>query len=339
MKIVQSISEFKTITNAVVTIGTFDGVHYGHQKIIARLKEIANQINGEVVVLTFFPHPRMVLFPDDHGLQLLNTLDEKIKLLEKYGVDQLIVHPFSKDFSRLSSTEFVRDVLVNQIGVKKLVIGYDHHFGRNREGSMNELAELAPLYNFEVEQLPEQDVHDVAVSSTKIRNALLAGEVHIATEFLGYQYSLTGKVVEGYKLGHTLGFPTANIRVDENYKLIPANGVYAVQVKIENQSTYTFHDQKGGINIKNGSLVETKNQELKTFNGALSIGTRPTFDNGARSIEVFIFDFDHDIYGETISITFIERLRDELKFPDKESLIKQMNADVAKAKQILKHDL
>ena len=326
MKVYNSIEEFTPVSEAVVTIGTFDGVHIGHQKIISRLKEIAAGVHGQVVLLTFFPHPRMVLFPDDHGLQLLNTMDEKKVLLEQFGIDHLIVHPFSKQFSRLSSTEFVRDVLVNKIGVKKLVIGYDHHFGRNREGSFNELADLAPLYNFEVEQIPEQDVHDVAVSSTKIRNALLEGNVKTATEFLGYPYSLTGKVVEGNKLGRQLGFPTANIKV-ENYKLIPANGVYAVHVEV------------GGWKMEIGNYdhqkLQTPNPKLQTLNGALNIGTRPTFDNGARSIEVFILDFDKDIYGETITITFAERLRDELKFPDKESLIEQMKADVQKARQIL----
>ncbi|MEO8148720.1 MAG: bifunctional riboflavin kinase/FAD synthetase [Bacteroidia bacterium] len=318
LKIYNSIDEFIPVNDAVVTIGTFDGVHIGHQKIISRLKEIASTINGEVVVLTFFPHPRMVLFPDDHGLQLLNTMEEKKILLEKYGVDHLIIHPFSKQFSRLSSTEFVRDILVNKIGVKKLVIGYDHHFGRNREGSFNELTDLAPIYNFEVEQIPEQDVHDVAVSSTKIRNALLDGEVHIATEFLGYEYSLTGNVAEGNKIGRELGFPTANIKVEENYKLIPANGVYAVRVE-----------------IGNSEKQQTTNNKQQILSGALNIGTRPTFDNGERSIEVFIFDFDKDIYGETITITFAERLREELKFPDKESLIAQMHKDVENTKLIL----
>lgn len=326
MKVYNSIEEFTPVNNAVVTIGTFDGVHIGHQKIIQRIKEIALANIGEVVVLTFFPHPRMVLFPDDHGLQLLNTLEEKKILLEKYGVDHLIVHPFSKQFSRLSSTEFVRDILVNQIGVTKLVIGYDHHFGRNREGSFNELSELAPLYNFEVEQIPEQDVHDVAVSSTKIRNALLEGDVRIATEFLGYQYSLTGKVIEGNKLGRELGFPTANIQV-ENYKLIPANGVYAVTVEIRNSKLENRNPD--------AQQPQTSNPKLQTFYGALNIGTRPTFDNGARSIEVFILDFDKNIYGQNITITFVERLRDELKFPDKESLIEQMKMDVEKARLIL----
>ncbi len=333
MKVYNSIEEFVPVNEAVVTIGTFDGVHIGHQKIIQRLKEIATANNGEVVVLTFFPHPRMVLFPDDHGLQLLNTLDEKKLLLEQYGVDHLIVHPFSKQFSRLSSTEFVRDILVNKLGVKKLVIGYDHHFGRNREGSFNELADLAPLYNFEVEQIPEQDVHDVAVSSTKIRNALLEGNVHIATEFLGYPYALTGKVVEGHKLGRQLGFPTANIQV-ENYKLIPANGVYAVKVAMGNGQWATGNSDTQQLRTLNKGHTE-RSRSAETLFGALNIGTRPTFDNGARSIEVFILDFDKDIYGETITITFAERLRDELKFPDKESLIEQMKADVQQARKIL----
>ena len=317
MKIYNSISEFTPVPNALVTIGTFDGVHFGHQQIIERLKQNAQLVNGELVVLTFFPHPRMVLFPDDHGLQLLNTLEEKKTLLQKAGVNHLIIHPFSKEFSRLSSTEFVRDVLVNQIGVKKLVIGYDHHFGRNREGSINELTELAPLYNFEVEQLPEQDVHDVAVSSTKIRTALLDGQVHVANAFLGYSYSLTGIVVEGHKLGKQLGFPTANLRIPEDYKLIPANGVYAVKVQV--------HDDNASGLTQKPSLM-----------GALNIGTRPTFDNGNRSIEVYILDFNEDLYGKSISVYFVERLRPELKFTDKKSLIDQMHIDVEKTREIFK---
>ena len=307
MEIYHSIQEFNTVPDAVVTIGTFDGVHYGHQKIISRLVEIAKETIGEVVVLTFFPHPRMVLFPDDHGLQLLNTLDEKIRLLEKFGVQHLIIHSFSREFSRTSSTEFVRDILINKIGTKKLVIGYDHHFGRNREGSFADFVELSTLYNFEVEKIPEQDVDDVAVSSTKIRNALLEGDVTTANHFLSYEYSLTGKVIEGKKIGRTLGFPTANIQIKENYKLIPANGIYAVRAIINNT----------------------------IYKGMLSIGHRPTFDNGERSIEINIFDFDKDIYGELITIQFVNRIRDEVKFSNVELLIKEIQNDKMKALKLL----
>ena len=309
MKIYHSLEEFSRLPKATVTIGTFDGVHKGHQKIISRVTDVAKQEHSEVVLLTFFPHPRMVLFPDDHGLQLLNTIEEKKRLLEKAGIQHLIIHPFSKKFSRMSSTEFVRDILVNTIGTNKLVIGYDHHFGRNREGSFNELQELAPVYNFEVEQIPEQDVNDVAVSSTKIREALLTGNIKVAGEFLGYDYVLTGTVVHGNKKGRELGFPTANLSVGEDYKLIPANGVYAVEVKL--------------------------NDDGNVYKGALNIGNRPTFDNGARSIEVFILDFDKDVYGAALTIIFKERIRAEEKFSNADELIAAMRQDVEVVRQAL----
>ncbi len=307
LKVYNSIDEFSKVNNAVVTLGTFDGVHKGHRVIINRLLEIAQQVNGEVVVLTFFPHPRMVLFPDDHGLQLLNTIHERTALMELAGIQHLIIHPFSREFSRKSSTEFVRDVLVNKLGVKKLVIGYDHHFGRNREGSFEDLEELSPIYNFEVERIAEQDVNNVAISSTKIRNALIEGDVKTAKEFLGYEYEITGTVVHGKKLGRTLGFPTANIQLKEDYKLVPANGVYAAKA------------------VLNGQI----------FKGVMSIGNRPTFDNGARSIEINLFDFDTDIYGQTVTIRFTNYLRPELKFNGSEELVAAMNKDKADAIKLL----
>lgn len=308
MQVYNSISEFKPLQNAVVTIGTFDGVHIGHQKIINRVNEIAKKINGESVVLTFFPHPRMVLHPDDHGLFLLNTLEEKKLLVEQYGIQHLIIHPFSKKFSRTSVTEYVRDMLVNKIGTKKLIIGYDHHFGRNREGTLKDLKALGSIYNYDVEEIPEQDIHHVAISSTKIRNSLIEGDVATAREFLGHDYSLSGKVVEGKKLGTQLGFPTANIKVEENYKLIPSKGIYAVRVAIGEDSPLLWREVRGEA-------------------GMLSIGNRPTFDNGELSIEVNILNFEKNIYGERITIYFKHRLRDEVKFNSAEELVKQMEKD------------
>jgi len=307
LKIYNHIDQFEKVSNAVITLGTFDGVHLGHKVIIERLKKIAGDVNGQVVVLTFFPHPRMVLFPDDHGIQLLNTINERTMLMEKAGIDHLIIHPFSKEFSRMSSTEFVRDILVNKLGVKKLIIGYDHHFGRNREGSFTDLEELAPVYNFTVERIHEQLVNDVAVSSTKIRNSLLAGDVATAREFLGYDYELTGTVVHGKKLGHSLGFPTANLHIHEDYKLVPANGVYAARTLVHGQ----------------------------WYDGVMSIGNRPTFDNGARSIEVNLFDFNADIYGEKITICMTEFIRSEQKFENSTMLIEAMNADKLAAIKLL----
>ncbi len=309
MKIYRSIDDFRKLNGAVVTIGTFDGVHHGHRKILKRVTELASGRKSESVLLTFFPHPRMVLYPDDHGLQLLNTLDEKIMLLEKAGIQHLIIHPFSKEFSRTTSTEFVRDYLVNKIGTKVLVIGYDHHFGRNRQGSLEELKELASIYDFMVEEIPAQEIDDIAVSSTKIRNALLEGNLEQANAFLTYPYLLTGKVTKGHARGKKLGFPTANLQIEENYKLIPASGIYFAEIRI------------------NGS--ETKHPAL------LSIGHNPTFGNNPLSIEVYILDFDRDIYGAKMQVEIIRKLRDEMKFENEIQLIAQMKEDEKKARELL----
>ena len=299
MKVYYDIDQFKGVKCPVVTSGTFDGVHMGHRMIISRLKEIAAQSGGETVLLTFYPHPRMVLFPDDNELRLLNTQEEKIKLLEKQGVDHLIVYPFSKAFSRLSSVNFIRDILVNKIGTKKLVIGYNHHFGRNREGSFQHLMESGPVYGFDVEEIPAQDIDSVEISSTKIRKALSAGDISTANTFSGYPYVLTGTVVKGKQLGRKLGYPTANLEVADKYKLIPANGIYVVEVNIED----------------------------KTYKGMMSIGVNPTVNGTQRTIEVNILDFDKDIYGAKLSIGFIDKLRDEEKFEDLDKLKQQLGRD------------
>ena len=230
MKIYSNINEFTGVDRPIITTGTFDGVHFGHRKIIDRLIKTADSNKGESVILTFSPHPRMVLFPDDHGLQLINTIEEKIELLEKAGVQHLIIHPFTLEFSRMTSIQFVRDILVNQFKTHKLVIGYDHHFGRNREGSFAHLKEFSPLYGFEVEEIPVQLLDDVGVSSTKIRNALLDGQVDLANEYLGYQFTILGKVIKGKQIGRKIGFPTANLLVQDSTKLIPKEGVYSVDV-------------------------------------------------------------------------------------------------------------
>ena len=308
MKIHNGIENPINVTNAVVTIGTFDGVHIGHQKIIARLKEVATQHGGETVLITLYPHPRMVLFPDDNDLQLLSTQDEKTDLLHKYGIDHLVVIPFSKEFARLTSLEFVRDILVDKIGVKTLVIGYDHHFGRNREGSIEQLRELAPQFHFEVEEIPAQDIDHVNVSSTKIREALLNGEVETAKQYLGHAYSLQGTVVEGNKLGRTIGYPTANIEIGDKHKLIPADGVYAVHVLAGNER----------------------------FGGMLNIGYRPTVEGKKRTTEVNIFDFERDLYGQQLKIEFEARLRNEQKFNGLDALKEQLAQDKINALAALK---
>jgi riboflavin kinase/FMN adenylyltransferase len=308
LRIFRSIEAFEGTRNAVVTTGTFDGVHVGHRKIISRMREVANKVNGETVLLTFDPHPRMVLFPDDHGLQLLTTLDEKIALLEEAGVDNLIIHPFTREFSRITSIDFVRDILVEKLGTYRLVIGYDHHFGRNREGSFEHLVEFGPLYGFEVEEIPALEVQDVSVSSTKIRKALEEGDVSTATEYLGAHYLLNGFVVEGNKIGRTLGFPTANIRVDNTTKQIPADGVYAVIV------------------VVNG----------KKLKGMLNIGQRPTVNAlQSRTIEVHIIDYDGDLYGSSIELQFIHRVRNEQKFNGLDELRAQLEKDKAQTLSML----
>ncbi|MFC5408920.1 bifunctional riboflavin kinase/FAD synthetase [Larkinella bovis] len=312
MKIYHGTDFFHPIPYAVVTSGTFDGVHLGHQKILTRLTEIARRGNsqaqeGETVVLTFWPHPRTVVSNDSQGLKLLSTLEEKTELLAEAGIDHLVVIPFTRSFSELSSAEFIQQILVEKIGTKKLVIGYDHHFGRNREGSFDYLKQHAHQYGFEIEEIPRQDVADVGVSSSKIRTALLEGDLKTATKFLGRPYSLSGTIVKGQQLGRTIGFPTANIQVDDPSKLVPANGIYAAEV--------IYKGEKLG--------------------GAMSIGTRPTVGGTHRTIEVFILDFKQEIYGEHLTVRFIEYLRPELKFDGLAALVDQMNLDVEQSRRIL----
>ncbi|MEQ9415421.1 MAG: riboflavin biosynthesis protein RibF, partial [Cyclobacteriaceae bacterium] len=230
MKIYHSIDDFPKLNNAVVTSGTYDGVHIGHQRILERLKEIAQKYKGETVVITFWPHPRLVLYPEENTLQVLNTFEEKAKLLRAQGIQHLLRIPFTKEFSQISSQEFIDNILVKQIGTKKLVIGYDHRFGKNREGSFEQLKLNGPQYGFDVEEISRQDVDNVGVSSTKIRKALVEGDIETANHFLGRPYSISGRVIKGEKLGRVLGFPTANVDVDSHYKLIPAEGIYTVTV-------------------------------------------------------------------------------------------------------------
>ncbi|NEQ49477.1 MAG: bifunctional riboflavin kinase/FAD synthetase [Leptolyngbya sp. SIO3F4] len=299
MKVFNGIEAFERIPRPVVTTGTFDGVHIGHQKIIRSLRNVAESVGGESVVLTFDPHPRSVLQPESQ-IWLLTTLEEKKRLLAEHGIQNLIVHPFTKEFSRITSLEFVRDILVNRIGTHKLVIGYDHHFGRNREGSFEHLMEYGPTYGFEVEEISALDIDKVNVSSTKIRNALLLGDLETARAYLSYDYLLEGTVVPGRKLGRSLGFPTANLDVSHTRKLIPADGVYAVWVEVDHVR----------------------------YRGMLNIGLNPTVtESGARTIEVNLFDFDRDIYGSQVSVIFKHRIRDEQRFDSVEDLQAQLHQD------------
>ena len=299
MKIYHHIDEFTPVKNAVVTIGTFDGVHIGHRKIISRIKELADASGGETVILTFFPHPRMILHPEDESIKLITTITEKAGLLEQLGIDHLIITPFSRDFSNQSPEGYIRDVLVNQIGTKKIVIGYDHRFGKDRQGGLHDLLALAPVYGFEVIEIPEQDINDVAISSTRIRIALLDGNINIANECLGYPFFITGKVIRGDQLGRTLGYPTANLMVEERYKLIPSDGIYAVKVKVEGRE----------------------------YKGMAYIGHRPTVNGMTRNIEVNIFDFSAEIYNKELRMEFLHFVREDIKFASLEELVVQLGKD------------
>ncbi len=299
MRIYNSIEEFEPVKNAVVTIGTFDGVHLGHRKIISRITELARANGGESVILTFFPHPRMILHPEDQNIKMINTMNEKAELLEQLGVDHLIITPFSRDFSNQTAEEYVKDVLVKKIGTKKIVIGYDHRFGKDRQGSLTDLQQMAPVYGFEVIEIPEQDIHDVAVSSTRIRHALLDADIDLANEFLGYPFYVSGKVMRGDQIGRQMGYPTANILIEESYKLIPANGIFSVMVQVDG----------------------------KEHKGMGYIGHRPTINGMTRNIEVNIFDFNQDIYTQPIRMKFFHFVRGDVKFESLDQLKKQLDKD------------
>ena len=308
MKIYHNISEFTPLDFAVATTGTFDGVHIGHRTILQKLTDTAKKYNGESVLFTFNPHPRMVLQPD-LDLALINSLEEKAELLEECGIDHLIIHPFTKEFSRITSMEFVRNILVKNIGIKKLVIGYDHHFGRNREGSFEHLKEFGPVYGFDVEEIPAKDIDEVKVSSTKIRQALLDGEIETANAYLTRPYRLTGYVVRGDQVGRKLGFRTANITLDNAHKLIPKDGVYAVTLRFS---------LKGDV-----------------YKGMCNIGHRPTVGGTAKTIEVHLFDFDKNIYGNKITLLFHHRIRNEVKFESVEQLKEQLQKDEKTCRELL----
>jgi riboflavin kinase/FMN adenylyltransferase len=293
MKIFEGLDELKNIKNPVITIGTFDGVHLGHQKIINQLKAEAAEIQGETVLLTFHPHPRIVLFPENHGVRLLQSQEEKLRSLEEFGLNNVIIVPFTLNFSNLTAQEFVEEILVNNLHPKKVVIGYDHQFGRNREGNIDFLRLVSEKYNFEVVEIPARSIDEVNISSTKIRESLLVGNVEMAKLYLSRPYELSGRVVKGDQIGRTIRFPTANISIKDDTKIIPANGVYAVKVIIRSGTSF----------------------------GMMNIGNRPTVDStDTQKLEVHIFDFDENIYDESIKVLFEKRIREEKKFANLEEL-------------------
>lgn len=307
MKIYHQLADFHPPQYSVVTSGTFDGVHLGHQKILGRLKELAARKQGETVLLTYWPHPRLILQPEDKSLRLLSTLSEKVNLLEEMGVDHLIILPFTKELSQMSSEEFIREILVDKIQTKTLVIGYDHKFGKNREGSFEYLQSHSHLFGFAIEEISRQDVDDLGVSSTKIRTALAQGDISTANKYLGRPYDLSGQVVNGQQIGRSLGFPTANIQIADDFKLLPRDGAYAV------------HAEVNSIQYK----------------AILNIGDRPTVDGEKKTIEAHLIDFKGNLYGQELRIYFQEFLREEKKFESLDALKNQLVIDRERAIFIL----
>ncbi len=306
LKIFNSIKSFSAAKPTIVTIGTFDGVHLGHRKILEQITKSAHALNCESLVLTFFPHPRMVL-QEGTEMKQLNTLNEKIELLEGLGIDNLVIHPFDKEFSRLTAEEFVKEVLVDVFKIKKITIGHDHRFGRNRTANITDLTAFGETFGFEVEQISAKAIDEVSISSTKIRNALLEGNVELAATYLGYNYPLTGMISRGKQLGRTIGYPTANIEIKEDYKLLPLNGVYVAE------------------SMLNG----------KTVFGMMNIGTRPTVDGTTQTIEINFFDFNQDLYGQKITVSLLHRMRDEQKFESVDALKNQLAKDKINAENYI----
>ena len=298
MKIFHSINEFHSDKKTILTLGTFDGVHIGHRSILKKLNENTENGKFESAVLTFFPHPRIVL-QGKSDLKLLNTINEKIDLLEKIGIQNLIIHPFDANFAELSAEEFVKTILVDQLHIQKIIIGYDHRFGKNRTANIDDLTAFGLKYGFEVEQLSAQEINEISISSTKIRTALEDGEINLANEYLGYAYFLSGTVVKGKQLGRTIGFPTANIELEEAYKLVPKNGVYVVAAEIDEKTVY----------------------------GMMNIGFNPTVQGKNRTFEVHFFDFDSNIYNRHIRVAILQRIRSEEKFGSVELLTNQLKKD------------
>lgn len=298
MNIFHKIQDFKSEKPTIVTLGTFDGVHLGHKKIIERLFLNSKKSGYESLVLTFFPHPRMVL-QDNSEIKLLNTINEKAELLQNIGLQNLVIHPFDQAFSQLTAEEFVKSILVDQFNIKKIIIGHDHRFGKNRSADINDLIAFGKIYNFEVEQISAQEIDEVSISSTKIRNALLDGEIKLANDYLGYDYFISGTVVKGKQLGRTIGFPTANLKITEDYKLIPKNGVYIVKSFIDGKEVF----------------------------GMMNIGTNPTVNGKSQTIETYFLDFEGDLYDKELQIHFLKRIRSEEKFDSLDSLKKEIEKD------------
>lgn len=307
MRVFDNLDHLPEFRPTVFTQGTFDGVHLGHRKILEQVTGEARAIGGESLLLTFWPHPRLFLFPDDNDLKLLQTLDEKLEVIEACGIDNVVVVPFTRTFSNILPQDYIREFLVNELNVNTIIVGYDHRFGRNREGDIHMLKSNAGIYHYNVMEIPAEDIDHITISSTKIRNSLLNGDIETAKNYLGRPYSFKGKVVHGQQLGRTLGYPTANIQVEYPYKLIPATGVYAVKCKIADV----------------------------VYGGMMNIGQNPTVPGKGFSIEVHLFDFNSDIYGQTIEVQMAGRLRDEKKFENLDVLVQNLHLDKRNALSLL----
>jgi len=307
VKIYNSIEEFIPKFKVALTLGTFDGVHIGHQSIIEKLNEVAEKIDGESVLMTFYPHPRHVLRPNNQKLKLLSTIEERSEMLKEYGLKHFIIQEFSKNFSQLRPDNFVKEILVDKLCVKRLIIGYDHHFGRNREGNYEKLLELSKLYSYEVEKINPLNYMGSTVSSTIIRKKINENKFEEVRKFLGRYFSFSGKIIEGKKMGKKIGYPTANISVENVNKLMPNDGVYAVYIKVNS----------------------------KDFMGMMNIGYNPTFDSSEKSVEVHILDFNKDIYGLDVKVSIVEKIREEKKFLSVEDLKKNLDLDKKKVYQLL----
>ena len=307
MKIYNSIEEFIPKFNVALTLGTFDGVHIGHQSIIKKLNEVAENIDGESVLMTFYPHPRHVLYPENQNLKLLSTIEERSEMLKDHGLKHFIIQEFTKDFSLLNSDNFVKEILVDKLCIQKLIIGYDHHFGRNREGNYEKLVQLSKLYSYKVEKIDPLNYMGVSISSTKIIKKIYENKFEEIRKLLGRHFSFSGKVIEGKKMGKKIGYPTVNINVENVNKLMPNDGVYAVYIKVNS----------------------------KNYMGMMNIGYNPTFNSSEKSIEVNILDFNKDIYGIDVRVSIVEKIRDEKKFFSVEDLKKNLDLDMKKVRQLL----
>ncbi|MFI5128635.1 MAG: bifunctional riboflavin kinase/FAD synthetase [Chitinophagales bacterium] len=329
MQVHQDIDNLPKFRNAVITIGTFDGVHAGHRQVLDSLKAEAKAINGETVVVTFHPHPRKVVSSAILGIRLINTLSEKIELLEPLGIDHLVIVPFTEAFANQHAVDYIRDFLVNKFRPHTIIIGYDHRFGRDRLGDYRLLEKLAEKYNYRLKEIPKHLLDNISISSTNIREALLHHDIETADKLLGYEFFFEGEVVHGDKLGRKLGYPTANLKVLDEEKLIPANGIYAVYADVRGQKSDadTYRDE-----IQMSKIGSQKGQRLKSM---MSIGFRPTVDGKKRVIEVNIFDFDKEIYGQTLRVYVKKYLREEIKFNSLDDLVKQIDKDKIESLKVL----